>query len=214
MSEPIPKPGLRTEDITEVSSVAKTSEPGQFDKGKPVHPEYAQQLYESLIGTLEQAGIDPEDVVVSGYHGDGEKPFTGTDPQWRADIEQSIADHRDMIGEIRKAGWPEADDLIKNQEALIRSEQRLLDRPNATEYFLAPVDSLVRDGRISNNPIDYAGVAGGIGVYARTKLYEIDPSLDINGLNDWSVVATPEELQSAQVLLFRPRYTPASGSPS
>lgn len=208
MSEPIPIPKRQTGEVSEVSSVAKTHKPGKLQKGLPVRPEFAQQLHENLLGTLGQMGINPEDVVVSGYHEDGEKVFTGTDPEWKATLEQSIIDHQDMIEQIKKSGWPESEELIANQEALIRSEQRMLDRPEATEYFFAPVDSLLRDGRVSNNPLDYAGTKGGIGVYDRKKLYEIDPELAVNGLDDWSVVATPEELEAAQVLMFRPRYIP------
>jgi len=152
MSEPIPIPKHSIEDVPDVSSVAKTHEPGKFQEGLPVRPEFAQQLHENLLGTLGQMGINPEDVVVSGYHEDGEKVFTGTDPEWKATLEQSIIDHQDMIEQIKKSGWPESEELIANQEALIRSEQRMLDRPEATEYFFAPVDSLLRDGRVSNNP--------------------------------------------------------------
>lgn len=174
--------------------------------------EYNRIIADSLQGTLEQLDINPDDVLVSGYDEEHQKPFVGGDAEWRAEIEEALLSDKELLAKAKERGFFSYPAEEADLEASIREAEAELASPK-TKYYFSPFSALRSDDTNKNNPIDYAGKKGVLGVYDKIRLQELDPGLEVRGHDEsWAVEATPEDIDSAKVLIFKPRYVDEAAS--
>lgn len=178
----------------------------------------------ALKATLEQLGIDPDNVVLTGYLPGGIKISfadeleSGDDFHDPSKLQAEKEECQQRLKQLSEGAPEEYPGEAKDEAWRIAQIDTILQKPDGSFYYFAPFDALQREGGLmSGNPIDYAKHEGVIGVYDKERLLAIDPHRRLYtyaGANEnWEVIATPDEVESAKVLTFKPRYVPtADGS--
>ncbi len=201
MVSPDNRPSSEPADVTPVVRGTEIPLRGPVNESFGVPAEVAQEVAEQILGALAAYSIAPATVVFSGYY-DAESRHTGkADEQSETSVEATLARELTVI----KSGLsdldegPERDRYARLADLL---ERRLAMPPEERgySYYFDPVANLA-DGEFG--PLAFAGSGDNPGV----GVYDLE-ALNVLGYNSMfhTVVATPQEIEQAFVLEFRPTY--------
>jgi hypothetical protein len=201
MVSPDNRPSSEPADVTPIVRGTEIPLRGPVNESFGVPAEVAQKVTEQILGALAAYGIDPATVVFSGYY-DAESRHTGkADEQSESSVEATLSNELALI----KSGLPglnEGPERDKYARLADLLERRLAMPPEERgySYYFYPVDNLP-DGE--GGPLAYAASGDNPGV----GVYDLE-ALNVLGYN-WmfhTVVATPQEIEQAFILEFRPTY--------
>lgn len=184
-----------------------------FDKGSPER--HILYIRETVLNTLEQMGIDPKDVVFSGYNSEeNDSAIDRKMEKTQSNIYDEITRLRRIIDDLTTNhyfdGHPEEKALHqKRLDALIEEQKHPKPR-----YYFSGIDGMAPD--VDINPIKYATTHDNprLGIYSRRKLQELGGLQKVEELGDvYYVSAKPEELESARIATVHLPYFDKNGEP-
>lgn len=180
-----------------------------YGYGDVASDKVANEVREELLDLLEEKGIDPASVVFSGYSGNGHEKDTSFVKAKK--LGRSITKLAKKANDLHEQGVfdvnPELRESYQAKIAALKEQLATMPEDQA-EYFFGDTVSLMEPARSSSNPIHYAGISptATIGVYDAHMLPTI-----IEGDNQVSL--TPEQVDSALLFQFRPRFVNEHGEP-
>lgn len=193
----------------EVFSVQKWDESEGADLDFGVSPENIPAVAETIITTLNQAGIDPTAVVFCGYNiGRGKE--LSEDWAGAADSRRQIMKIARIMSRLDAQGHFDTEPGLRDSylNKLSDLKEKCREREGTYHYFFGDWQDLFdATYRSKENPINYAGTADGaaIGVYDKQALQIIAGQND-EEFDGRMLRATPDQISNAKVLEINLRY--------
>jgi hypothetical protein len=209
-------------EVPEVYSVPVWELPFDVTEGYTgygVPEELLPEVTDVLLKTIKQAGLDPDNLVLSGY--DGEPHDKHLDFAAETIIDEKIRALGRAATRLQTEGAfklnPQKAEKYKQKIHDLKQEKQRIAHHH--EYFFADPMNLLSSKELSSNPIHYAGIGqrATIAVYDKAALLAFDENLSGHGNvptgDVWSFVAAPEDVDDALVMVFHPRYVDGHGKP-
>jgi hypothetical protein len=181
---------------------------GVFDDHFGLPVDYVGEVAAEITGALELAGINPEDVVFSGYTRSGHKD--GGDFDHEVNNISELSQLTKKLYDIED-GYAVGDEMV-TRAALVKRlhdlKQGKTSRGKIYTYCFGEPSTLTDlsyNGR--DNPLYYAGLSEPvIGVYDKTRLQVLATKDDITYDAVWVVDLTEADLRSALLVEYYPRF--------
>jgi len=174
---------------------------------------HKDSIANALETTLEQMGIDPDSVVFSGFIDNDEAKKAVDEVE---DLQTQLRTLADEANAHHRRGDFDTNPALRDQyRKRIEDVKQEIKNP-LPRYYFADRAALRTEDDITNNPIDYAGVTEGssIGVYDKQKLKEVDhEGLGLSASDMWIIRGLPEQIESAKLAVFHPRFQDEAGQP-